>query len=38
MGTHITIFEAIAVGGIVITGYVFCKTIYQVYFKNPKSK
>ena len=37
MGTTITIFEAIAVGGLVLTGYVFCKTIYPVYFEKSKS-
>ena len=38
MGTTITIFEAIAVSAIFLFGYVFFKTVYEFYFKTPKSK
>ena len=38
MGTHITILEAIIVSGVSLIGYVFGKTVYEIYFKTPKTK
>lgn len=35
MGTHITIFEAIAVSAVSLFAYVFIKTLYE-FFKTPK--
>jgi hypothetical protein len=36
MGTHITIFEAVAVSALSLFAYVFIQTIYEFYFKTPK--
>ncbi len=38
MGTHITILEAILISGVSLIGYVFGKTVYEIYFKTPKTK
>lgn len=36
MGTHITIFEALAVSVLSLFAYVFIKAVYDFYFKTPK--
>jgi hypothetical protein len=36
MGTHITIFEAVAVSALSLFAYVFFKSLYEFYFKTPK--
>jgi hypothetical protein len=36
MNTTITIFEAIIVSGITLIGYVFGKTVYDMYIKKSK--
>ena len=36
MNTTITILEAIIVSGVSLIGYVFGKTVYDIYFKSPK--
>ena len=34
MGTHITILEFILISGVSLVGYVFGKTVYEIYFKR----
>jgi hypothetical protein len=36
MNTTITIFEAIIVSGVTLIGYVFGKTVYDLYIKKSK--
>ena len=38
MGTTITLIEAIIVSAVSLFGYVFFNTVYEFYFKTPKSK
>jgi hypothetical protein len=36
MNTTITIFEALIVSGVSLIGWVFGKTVYDIYFKSSK--